>query len=687
MKGVATLVGVSEKYLIKGITGKLPNDWNSQQIHKRLVVCELTCDQFDNILSGRFYTAMALYELVNEVPILEVSAKFKIPRGVLHGLQQIASSFAGIVTNFCKSLQWHLLALILDQFQERLYFGIHPDLIELMKIPSMNSRIARAFFKNGIQKLSKLASTKKSFVDTILNDLGENFFVMGKSLKCSTDELADLLISDARHHIKGELGLHDLAWNDSRSVDLQTERQVSTSCDEKDSGESKKKRKATTPLTVGSNKKSFVRPDPSGYKRKLRSSRDLSEDFRLLPDSHNATTDGFTTIKTSKSSTDLPFCIVDITDYKSKEFEDFKKELLMQTEIGLSFGVNTMKSTKIIGPKTIQAENLHQPFLFDEAFKIECICLSFSKNQVTCLHLQHSDKEEAKKIEEVLQNLFSESLMKINIYEARDHLKILAKVMDLKVDASKKIQDPRLASWIIDPDSDLNWAEMVAKVSPENTAVLDLAASKSVSRSLGLNHNSKVEPRLRSAIESLLVNELIHSQLKVMNEQVSKVYFTLEMPIQKLLVKMELAGFPICGTKLESLIEKSTQSLRQLEQHIFDLNGRKFNLCSSKEVAKVVGIHKSKKQKLYTAKTVLGKLETPIAKYIMLWRTLTKTISNIQPMTSLLKSKHQSRIHCSSFSLTQTGRISMYEPNLQNVTKEFVINFQGKPQRNLLILV
>lgn len=35
MKRVASLVGVSEKYLIKGITGKLPNDWSSQQIHKR----------------------------------------------------------------------------------------------------------------------------------------------------------------------------------------------------------------------------------------------------------------------------------------------------------------------------------------------------------------------------------------------------------------------------------------------------------------------------------------------------------------------------------------------------------------------------------------------------------------------------------------------------------------------------
>lgn len=91
----------------------------------------------------------------------------------------------------------------------------------------------------------------------------------------------------------------------------------------------------------------------------------------------------------------------------------------------------------------------------------------------------------------------------------------------------------------------------------------------------------------------------------------------------------------------------------------------------------VVGIHRNleKKKKVSTAKNVLEKLDLPIANAIMTWRTLSKTISNIQPMTKLAK---EGRIFGNSFSLTQTGRISMYEPNLQNVTKDFTVEFKGK---------
>ena len=43
----------------------------------------------------RFYTAMALHELVNEVPLSNVSEKYNINRGMLQALQQTAATFAG----------------------------------------------------------------------------------------------------------------------------------------------------------------------------------------------------------------------------------------------------------------------------------------------------------------------------------------------------------------------------------------------------------------------------------------------------------------------------------------------------------------------------------------------------------------------------------------------------------------
>lgn len=161
------------------------------------------------------------------------------------------------------------------------------------------------------------------------------------------------------------------------------------------------------------------------------------------------------------------------------------------------------------------------------------------------------------------------------------------------------------------------------------------------------------------------------------NDKLVRVFQSLEMPIQASLMKMELTGFPVNARKLQSAIENAAFLQRQLEQRIYELNGRKFNLSSSKEVSKVVGIHRNleSKKKVSTAKNVLEKLDLPIANCIMTWRTLEKTISNMQPKTKLVKN---GRIFGNSFSLTQTGRISMYEPNLQNVTKDFDVEVKGE---------
>lgn len=43
----------------------------------------------------RFYAAMALQDLVQEIPLDEVASKFGASRGVLQTLQQSAATFAG----------------------------------------------------------------------------------------------------------------------------------------------------------------------------------------------------------------------------------------------------------------------------------------------------------------------------------------------------------------------------------------------------------------------------------------------------------------------------------------------------------------------------------------------------------------------------------------------------------------
>lgn len=156
-----------------------------------------------------------------------------------------------------------------------------------------------------------------------------------------------------------------------------------------------------------------------------------------------------------------------------------------------------------------------------------------------------------------------------------------------------------------------------------------------------------------------------------------KPYFTLtdlEMPIQKSLIAMELAGIGVDSTSMNTLAVEMEDLMHRLETSMFRLHGRRFDVASPGDVAAVLDIRDQKKsgtgKAVSTAKAVLRNLVSdPMADMILQWRRLSAIVrKSIRP---LQKSVHCGRIHANSFSLTQTGRISMHEPNVQNVAKEF----------------
>ena len=664
---------------------------------------------------------------MNEKSISDISTKYKIHRGLLQNLQQSAATFAGVVTTFCKALgaDWNLLTLILTQFRERLFFGIHPDLMDLMKIASMSStKIARALFKSGLEKLSDLANSKALSVENVLIDLGGTFFVSGKSTEMTADELAKLMISDARNHVRCEMGLKWIEWgkeseeelNDSQfpeeklqdltenlenSLDLSKRIENFKSVDTSEKLNyipntfevNIRKRKAESQI-----KSQFFTPESSkklkttGYRQKLRSSGE-DQEFKSPEIDVNASL--FNAANFSPANKIFPndfheltqkfLTIIDVTS-SQKLFDRFKEEIKSKKVVGMSVGVKklTRNSLKIGGNLLGQEVATDRHFTFDEVFYIDCFSFCYDGKKVYLLKVQAEDLmlKNFQAVKNFLVEFFSRPDLTLNIYEARETLKILQKALNVNFLMKTIFFDPRIASWLIDPDTNLTWNEMITKFTPEHLEMLKIAAKHTTRSSLGLSANSSVEPKTRSAIECFLVNLLLANQIKTLksteeNEKLFRVFQSLEMSIQASLMRMELSGFPVNVKKLQASIEKGTSLKRSLEQHIFELNGRKFNLSSSKEVAKVVGIHRSleSKKRISTAKNVLKKLDLPIAKCIMTWRTLEKTITNMLPYMKLVK---DGRIYGNSFSLTQTGRISMYEPNLQNITKDFVVEVKSE---------
>ncbi|XP_018568952.2 DNA polymerase theta [Anoplophora glabripennis] len=229
MKKVGELVGVQESYIVNATRGKTQTNTN-KLFHKLMV-------------HKRFFIALALQDLVNEKPLSEVCAKYNCNRGMLQSLQQSASSFAGMVTSFSRQLGWSSVEILISQFQDRLQFGVSRDLLDLMRLPVLNGKMARILYNAGMETVIQVANSDPATIENILHKVvpfqtekgrdGEsefdkkqrnkfrNVWITGKE-GLTEMEAAELLVSSARQYLKLEIGLAEAKWgkrvdeNDSR---------------------------------------------------------------------------------------------------------------------------------------------------------------------------------------------------------------------------------------------------------------------------------------------------------------------------------------------------------------------------------------------------------------------------------------------------------------------------------------
>lgn len=138
-----------------------------------------------------------------------------------------------MVTAFCHQLGWKNMELLFSQFQDRLHFGIHSELLELMRLPSLNGKRARCLFDSGFESLSAVALADVNLIENALlssipfqsekerdgddNDDAKkrnkikNMWVTGYC-GLTTREAAYSLIKEARQLLQREIGVNDIKW-------------------------------------------------------------------------------------------------------------------------------------------------------------------------------------------------------------------------------------------------------------------------------------------------------------------------------------------------------------------------------------------------------------------------------------------------------------------------------------------
>ncbi|MBB6452078.1 DNA polymerase-1 [Salirhabdus euzebyi] len=170
------------------------------------------------------------------------------------------------------------------------------------------------------------------------------------------------------------------------------------------------------------------------------------------------------------------------------------------------------------------------------------------------------------------------------------------------------------------------------------------------------------------------LKDKVTEQLKE-NDQY-ELFEKLELPLSEILGEMEYYGVKVDKDRLLHMGEELKDRLKTLENEVFALAGEEFNLNSPKQLGQILfekmnlPVIKKTKTGYSTSAEVLEQLQDKheIMPKILLYRQLGKLQSTyIEGLLKVVDEKNN-RIHTRfNQALTQTGRLSSTDPNLQNI--------------------
>ena len=273
-----------------------------------------------------------------------------------------------------------------------------------------------------------------------------------------------------------------------------------------------------------------------------------------------------------------------------------------------------------------------------------------------------------------IKQILESSLIQKRTYNFKEAIKYLS---DYDINPAGKIQDIMLMEYISDSN------------------IKDFSLEGMIQRSFSSIHLEKIDHKLKDTTLSLqelllyfcLRSFYIYKLSSRFNLQLSQdstainLLDKIDIPFSRVLAKMELSGVYIDINQLLGLKDYIEDQLHDLTQKIYSEAGEEFNINSPSQVQYIIyeklkiheqlGITKLKKtQSGYS--TDISNLELldshPLTGLILEYRKLTTLVSTYLVPLPQLVNQTTGRVHTHFNQVgTATGRISSYEPNLQNI--------------------
>lgn len=234
--------------------------------------------------------------------------------------------------------------------------------------------------------------------------------------------------------------------------------------------------------------------------------------------------------------------------------------------------------------------------------------------------------------------------------------------------------DLLIASYILNPSEPIsNIGELARKFHYDGVKTDEEFYGKGAKRIIP-NEKDRAEHIARKA---LTISKLKDSIIEKLHENKQyELFKELELPLSFILADMEFEGIKLDINRLKQMGEEITNQLKEIEKRIYEHAGTTFNINSPKQLGTILfeklGLPVIKKTKTgySTSAEVLEQLEPAheIVRDILHYRQLGKLQSTYIEGLLNVVDKETGKVHTRfNQALTQTGRLSSTDPNLQNI--------------------
>lgn len=370
-------------------------------------------------------------------------------------------------------------------------------------------------------------------------------------------------------------------------------------------------------------------------------------------------------LATILTDVNLPFSLEDL-QYKGYSFDEVSafankyelKQLLARLPQNLK--ISSKEKKDIVFAKINSIKDIKFSDKIGLALDIDYS--SYHESQIVGIAIADDSSAYYETIEDMkndgdLLNLLQNASIKKNVYDGKATIYALN---SLGIHIEGIENDLLLASYLL--DSSLNG-------SPElvfSSFGVDISSNEEIS----LFSSSSSTSIMKMAYFSYDLEDKFIKNLKSVDSY--KLYREIEMPLMKILAKMEIEGFPLHKEKLEEFKKIFEERKKAYQDEVFSYAGKEFNINSSKQVADILynDLKLPDLKKGSTSVEVLSELQKyhPIIPAILNYRKYAKQLSTyIDGFMPYIK--EDGKIH-SYFNQAQTttGRLSSSSPNLQNIS-------------------